>query len=183
MMKTRPHFHVVYAGLLAIAVLNTPAQALQQSWVSNYGDDAHQECTRLQPCLNLQHAHDMTDPGGQISCIDDWTLPMLHGANITKSITLDCGGNAVQSAGFVIDGPNIIVTIRNLTINGQGLNGSGIYFANGAALFVEHCVITNLNLGAAGEGIGIKIAPQAGVTGSLHVTDSIIRNTGLPSSG
>jgi hypothetical protein len=181
MMKTRPQIHVFCAGLLAIALLNTPAQGLEQSWVSVAGVDAN-NCTRQQPCFSLQRAHDVTDAGGQINCVDDWSFPML-GANISKSITLDCGGTAVQSSGFVINGPNVIVALRNLTINGQNLAGSGIYFANGAALFVENCVITNLNLGAAGEGIGIKFAPQGGVTASLHVSDSIIRNTGLPSSG
>ena len=67
----------------------------------------------------------------------------------------------------------IVVTLRNLTIGGVGTGGAiGIDFQNGAALFVEHCVIENW----VGGGSGISFAPPSGVSAKLHVTDSVIKN-------
>src|SRR5262249_58001717 len=76
-----------------------------------------------------------------------------------------------------------MVRIRNLSFNGPGAGLIGIRFVNGAALFVENCMIANFNGGAAGEGIGIKFAPPAGVAAELYVKDTIINSNGRPSDG
>jgi len=182
-MKTGPLLHAACAAFLVLAVLKTPAMALERTWVSSGGTDFN-PCTHASPCSSFQGAQANTDVGGKISCIDDGLSPArIGGGLITKSITIDCAGTSVSARGFVISGSGIIVTIRNLTIDGFDLTGDGIFFLNGAALFVENCTISNLNLGPISEGVGIKFAPIDGVTANLYVTDSIIRNAGLESSG
>jgi len=183
-MKIAPLFHAACAALLVLAALKTPAAAAERTWVSIGGADSNL-CTRVSPCLTFQGAHDKTDPGGEINCLEEGSISSFryNGATLTKSITIDCAGTSAQSQGFVIFGAGIVVVIRNLTINGFGLNGDGIVFLEGAALFVEHCAIANLNMGVAGQGVGIQFAPKDGVAGNLYVTDSIIRNAGLASSG
>jgi hypothetical protein len=79
-----------------------------------------------------------------------------------------------------INGPGIVVTLRNLNINGVNIGDFGVNFQNGSALFVEHCVIENWT---GGNAIGIFFNPPSGVTAKLHVTDSVIKNSGNGTSG
>jgi hypothetical protein len=64
------------------------------------------------------------------------------------------------------------VTLRNLTITfSNGILNPGIDFKDGAALFVENCVIDGFNMG-----LGIMFEPSSNA--KLYVTDSIIKNNG-----
>jgi hypothetical protein len=134
-------------------------------------------CTRAAPCHNLSDAHDATAPGGAINCLDSG--PFL-GAVITKSITVDCAGVAATTSGiFFVGGAGIVVRFRNLTFDGAFGFGAGIDFVNGAALFVENCVMQNFNDGPA---TAIRFLP-ANVTGRLYVLDSVISNNGTATGG
>jgi hypothetical protein len=180
-------FASVAASALLAAGSISAAQAAPRTFVSGTGGGA--ACTRAAPCATFQAAHDVTDAGGEVDCVD---AGEFNAVVITKSITIDCagtvGGIAAGGGGFFdglvsIANPNVVVRLRNLTINGKGTGLVGINFANGAALFVENCVIANFNGGAAGEGIGIKFQPITGTTTELYVADSIIASNGLAASG
>jgi hypothetical protein len=85
-----------------------------------------------------------------------------------------------------VNGDGIVVTLRHLTINGFNFDSGsgtiiGINAFNMAALFIEHCHI--LGWQANTPGIGIKFAPGDGITAKLHVSDSVITNSGLSTSG
>jgi hypothetical protein len=78
-----------------------------------------------------------------------------------------------------VNGPGIVVTLRNLTINGLLLFSTGIDFQNGAALLLENCVVENYSFM---ESIGIGFRPSS-PGAKLVVTDTVLRNNGSSSTG
>jgi parallel beta-helix repeat protein len=69
--------------------------------------------------------------------------------------------------GVLIAGGSIDVTLRGLTINGQGGN-VGIFYTLGASLHIDHCVVSHMT----GNGI------QIGFGGDITIADSVIRENG-----
>src|ERR1700737_5338608 len=138
---TKSTLYSSFLGALFVAGLAiAPAHAqATRTWVSGVGDDAN-PCSRTAPCKTWPGAISKTAAGGEIDALD----PGGFGAvTIVKSITLDGGGGQVASilvAGTnainVSAGPNDVVIIRNLRLNGllqtatPGLNG--INFTSGA---------------------------------------------------
>jgi hypothetical protein len=179
-MKTVSFAFACAGFVLALA---TPAHALNShSFVSGNGSGT--ACTFAVPCAAIGFAVAATSSEGIVSCVDQGANSDGTGVDavfsISKSITIDCAG--VGSWYITINGSGIVVTLRNLQINMVGVsanNGIGIDFQNGAALFVEHCVIENWNTNL---GAGIHFAPTSGNT-ELHVTDSVIKNNGIPGGG
>jgi hypothetical protein len=171
----------------AVLILAWPALAAPRTWVASFGSGA--TCSRSAPCADFQTAYNATDAGGEINCLDSGGDNTFGGFTIRKSITIDCAGTASpgkSSGDILIDAPGIVVTLRNLAITTRDdLNGSGlgVWFLTGNALHVENCRIANFKLGAAGNAIGIKFAPGAGVTGALFVSDTIFTDNGLLGSG
>jgi hypothetical protein len=110
------------AALLALCLPAAPAQAIPRTFVSSTGSGA--ACTRAAPCATFQAAHDVTDPGGEINCIDAGNFGPV-GLIITKPITIDCAGTLGSMSGFTPEGitinvPGGVVRLRNLTIDGTG---------------------------------------------------------------
>jgi len=174
--------------LLAICFHAVPAQAqLRESWVSSTGTDAS-DCSRATPCGSFQGAHNKTNSGGSINCVDAGEYGGIAPGNvvtISKSITIDCGGTVGllsrgTSPAFNISGAGIVVKLRHISMQGNFGASAGINFINGAVLYVENCMINNFNGGA---GQGIRFAPPTGVNAYLFVSDSFITNNGLPSTG
>jgi hypothetical protein len=170
---------------IAAAVSATPASAqATRTWVSGVGDDVN-PCSRTAPCKTFAGAISKTAAGGEINCLD----PGGFGAiTITKSITIDCTGTfgsilASSTNGVIINGANVVVTLRGLSINGgtpaaPGLNG--IRFIQGTSLTVEDSIIQNFT-GAAPNGFGILFAP--GTLAELHVSNTLFNNNGTAASG
>ncbi|MBV9658298.1 MAG: right-handed parallel beta-helix repeat-containing protein [Verrucomicrobia bacterium] len=155
------------AGLLLAAASSLHAQATR-TWVSGTGDDAN-PCSRTAPCKTFASALSKTAAGGEINCIDNGGFGAV---TITKSITIDgtptlAAVLASGSNGIVINaGPNDVVTLRGLDINGLDLPGntqplglSGIRFLTGKELHVENCTVYGFSV------CGIDFEPQA--AGSL----------------
>jgi hypothetical protein len=183
----------VSIGGAAVAILLTAGSvhAGQRTFVSAAGSDGNL-CTPSQPCATFQRAHDVTDPSGEISCLDSSGYAGSSGVLISKSITIDCAGTvgAVNGGAITVNAPGAIVRLRNLTLNGSVDNSGspfsgtiGVNFINGEALFIESCSIGNYNNGIVGQGIGVKFAPPDGVTAELYVKDSIIDSNGRTNSG
>jgi hypothetical protein len=180
---------IAASSLLALSM--QVAEAAPRTFVSGSGGGA--VCSRAAPCATFQAAHDVTDAGGEINCVDagDYGGTIVTPAPLTiiKSITIDCAGTVGGISGAIVATPitintaGVVVRLRNLTLNGMLSGNAGVRFTNGAALFVENCVIANFNSGVVGDGVGIKFAPPAGVTAELYVTDSIITSNGRPSDG
>jgi hypothetical protein len=128
-------------ALVACTFFGTSLASAQatRTWVSGVGDDAN-PCSRTAPCKTFAGAISKTAAGGEISVLD----PGGFGAvTITKSITIsgvgeDAGILASLTNGVLINaGPNDVVTLRHVQINGAGNGVVGIKFNTGAALIVD----------------------------------------------
>jgi hypothetical protein len=154
----------------------TPAHAIPRTFVSGTG--AGVACTRAAPCGTFQFAHDATDPGGEINCVDAGHYGQV---TITKSITIDCAGTtgviSTTDVGVTINTAGVVVRLRNLTIQGLGIDsGPGVKFTAGAALYVENCTIIDNGDNINGSGIGFF--PPSG-TARLFVSNSDITGNSL----
>ena len=170
-------------ALLSVSAILASAPAGAQAtrtWVSGVGNDAN-PCSRTAPCKTFAGAISKTAVGGEIDALD----PGGYGAvTITKSITIDGGGGQVASIlasgtnGIIVSGAGVVVTLRNLRINGiaqavspvlPGLNG--IRLLNGAVLHVENCVIFGFSQNA------IDVALNQATGAKVFVTDTILSNS------
>jgi hypothetical protein len=167
--------------LVALFVLVTlaasPAHALlSKAYVSSTGNDLN-ACTVTAPCKFLNIAISATSPGGEVSCLDGYGL--ANGVIlISQSITIDCGaaGGMVQNTEFLIDGPGIVVRLRNLKLLGLDGANAVIFEHSGAALILENCLIDGYR------GIAVVFAPSA-PGAQLLIKDSVISNNGNGSLG
>jgi hypothetical protein len=168
-----------FVAMLVALLSAAPAQAFNSvSFVSSTGTSTI--CTRAAPCGTFQAAHDVTLSEGEIHCLDSGPFgPPGSVTTISIPITIDCADTGAVGSAFVINGTGIVVKIRNLSINDEITFGSiGINFQNGAALFVENCVIQNYSHSFPSN-VGISFQPTA-PGARLVVTDTIINNNGDP---
>jgi hypothetical protein len=149
------------------------------SYVSGTGSGS--ACTLTAPCFSFSGALGATVSGGEISCLDGPQSTTASSLIIKQTVTIDCPGVPAGQWFIIINGPGIVVTLRHLTVATFGVEvlASGIDFQNGAALFIENCVIENWNDSGVA---GIHFAPSTG-TAKLYVTDSVIKNNGNASGG
>ena len=155
--------------LVLFLIILSPASAqATRTWVSGLGDDANPG-SRTAPCKTFAGAISKTAAGGEINCLDAGGFGAI---TIVKSITIDGGGthgsilNALTN-GIIVNGDGIVVTLRNLSIQGAGKGVTGIKLVKGAVLNVENCVIANQT------GQGIEIVP--GSNARVFIKDTIIR--------
>ena len=168
------------AGLLLMLCLSTAPAGAQQNrtWVSGVGDNASPDCSRVAPCLTFQSAHNKTNAGGEINCLDSGSFGAL---TIFKSISIICEGVvagilAPSTAAITISaGPNDVVVVRGLDIEGAGAGLHGVDFGIGAALHLEYCRIRDFT------GSGIRFFPSA--ASELYVTDTTISKNGGVAEG
>ena len=163
-------------SLVALALsVNVMYGQASRTWVSGVGDDAN-PCSRTAPCKTFAGAISKTAAGGEIDALD----PAGYGAvTITKAITIDGGGGQVASVlvsgtnGIVVQaGPNDVVILRNLRINGIGTGINGIRFLAGKDLNVENDYVFGFTSN------GLDVAVNQGTAVSVHVINSVFKNNG-----
>ena len=180
-------FYPLTRTLLIVCFTLTVATIAQaqatRTWVSGVGDDVN-PCSRTAPCKTFAGAISKTANGGEIDALD----PGGFGAvTITKNITIDgthgagfgsilaSGVNGVNINDSATATPNtIVVTLRNLSINGAGttLGLNGVNFTSGKRVNIEGCTIFNFS------NAGININQAAGASGTfVTVKDTAIYNT------
>jgi Right handed beta helix region len=138
---------VVLASLLSILTPAVATATSQRTFVASYGNDGN-ACSLVAPCRTFGAAMAQTNPSGEIIVVDSAGYgPMV----ITQSITvtapagIHAGISVISGDGVTVVAPNIVVTLRGLTIAGQGgLNG--IVFTSGKHLIVDRCTISNMLL-------------------------------------
>jgi hypothetical protein len=173
-------------ALLAVVVgISSIAHAQTRTWVSGVGDDLN-PCSRTAPCKTFAGAISKTADKGEIDCLDPGGFGTV---TITKNITIDgttgagfgsilaAGTNGVNVNDSATATPNtIIVTLRNLSINGASTGFDGVRFTSGKTLFIENCQI----FGFRGNGTNsdaLEILVNSGaVTFAVHVKDSRFEN-------
>jgi len=168
MRKIIPLTMLGAAFALMLPVGSAQAQATR-TWVSGVGDDVN-PCSRTAPCKTYAGAISKTAANGEISTLD----PGGFGAvTITKSITISGDGTlaGILSAGatqaVLVNGLNIKVVLRNLSIQGAGTGIHGVRFLQGAELTIDNCTIGGLTTN------GIEVALTA-AGGRLYVRDTRI---------
>jgi hypothetical protein len=184
MIKISKITAIFAAAMFAFCALGTAPASAQatRTWVSGVGDDAN-PCSRTAPCKTFAGAISRTAAGGEIDCLD----PGGFGAiNITKSITLDCTGTlgsilASGTTGVLVNGANVNVILRGLTIQGApptlpGING--VRFIQGASLTIEDCIIQNFQ---AASGRGVSFQPSGAAR--LTISRTTIVNNGTAGTG
>src|SRR6516164_2603687 len=137
--------------LLSTIVISTaaslPAQAQRaRVFVSVTGNDAN-PCTAGSPCKTFQAAHDAVLAGGEISVLDTGgygTLIINKAVSIVAvgvqaSIAIPSGGTGVT----INAGSTDKVSLRGLTLDGQGVSADGIDFNSGGSLTMDDCVVRN----------------------------------------
>jgi hypothetical protein len=112
----------IFAFFVFVFAFASMAEAqATRTWVSGVGDDVN-PCSRTAPCKTFAGAISKTATNGEINCLD----PAGYGAvTITKSITIDCEdtqGSILASLvnGVILNGANIDVRLRGISINGAG---------------------------------------------------------------
>ena len=184
MNKLRATFQVLTL-LVFIVGLTSIAQAQTRTWVSGVGDDLN-PCSRTAPCKTFAGAISKTADKGEIDCLDPGGFGTV---TITKNITIDgttgagfgsilaSGTNGVNISDSATATPNtIVVTLKNLSINGASTGLDGIRFISGKQLFVENCQVFGFR-GNAANSDGIDIGLNgAGVTFAVHVKDCKFEN-------
>ena len=158
---------------LAVALVATigpdaRAATVQRTFVSTSGDDAN-ACSIAAPCRSFAAAIAKTNTDGEVIVQDSAGYGPL---TITKSVSIVAppgiyaGVSVFAGDGITIDGANINVRLRGLTINGQG-GANGINFAQGTSLHVKDCTIAGFSLG------GIVLNAAGGVS---IVDTALLRN-------
>ena len=159
-----------FGGILAIAATSVANAQATRTWVSGVGDDVN-PCSRTAPCKTFAGAISKTAPGGEINCLDPGGFGVV---TITKSMTIDCHhtlGGILSSltTGVIVNGANIVVTLRGLDINGVGNGIDGVRFFNGKQLNIENSTISGTTR------FGVWVQAMAGA-GGLVIKNSTISN-------
>ena len=164
----------VFAVAVAlIACLQIAPSFAQQpvAWISSTGNNAD-PCTAAQPCGTFAVAASLLNAGGQISCLN--SPGVIAGDQVLViSLTIDCAGlyePFTSTGGFILDGSNQVVKIRNLTISGTDGGGfAGISLSGSGTLILENCVLENFAGGTA-----LQIEPNGPL--NLVIKNSRISN-------
>jgi len=169
---------IALAGAASLTLLATaPVFSAQRTFVSTSGVN-NPACSLVSPCRDFAAAIAATNPGGEVIVLDSGGYGP---ANITQSVSITApsgvfAGVAVLSGltGITINAPGADVSLRGLTINGQGGN-AGIVMLAGSSLTIDGCAISNFPNGgpAPGQGSGIYIDAQA----SVHVYNTTVSHT------
>jgi Right handed beta helix region len=137
---------IATALAFAVALSAAPAQA-QRVFVAATGSDGN-PCTFASPCRSFQHAHDVAPANGEIAVLDSAgygavtitkAISIVNPGGVEAGISVPSGGTAITVAA----GQNDIVSLRGLTLDGNGVGRTGIVFNFGARLEIVDCVIRN----------------------------------------
>jgi hypothetical protein len=184
MSKLRFSLNILAVAAFVLTVTSMASAQATRTWVSGVGDDVN-PCSRTAPCKTWAGAISKTAANGEIDALDPGGFGAL---TITKNITIEgtqgAGfGSTLASLvnGFVINdsataSPNtIIVSLRNLSIQGAGNGTNGVRFTSGKKLSIENCVIAGFR-GGTGHGIDIALTTLASGNQDVRVTNTVIKD-------
>ena len=157
----------VVAALIVLTAVS--AGAAQRTFVSVHGNDAN-TCAVFAPCRSFTAALANTDPNGELIVLDSGAYGRV---TVAQPVTIEApagvfAGISVFASdnGIDVNAPGATVTLRGLSINGQGGN-VGINVAAVAALRIDRCRVSNMGEQA------VKI-----VAGNVVITDSYLSDNG-----
>jgi hypothetical protein len=173
MLRCTYAFATIAIASFLLARADAAAAAPQRTFVASTGVDSN-PCTLALPCRGFAAAVSAVADSGEVVVLDSAAYGSF---TIDKSVTVTSpagvyAGISVFSGndGIVIDGPGVLVTLKGLTINGQG-GDAGINFLQGAELIIENCQIAHVG----GNGTAGIFAQAPG--GKVVVRDTVVRDT------
>lgn len=164
---------VVTVGLALAAAPTVSAQAQSaRTFVSPTGNDGNKGCSMTASCRTFQAAIRVTNSGGEITVLGTADYGTL---TIDRAISIANGGGfeaaiMVPFNGFGITinaGANDAVSLRGLTLEGNGNASTGIQVNSAKSLTVDNCVIRHF------WSTGISVFAT---TGNLLVSNSLVSN-------
>jgi hypothetical protein len=188
MKNVHPGFQTFSVVILFLTFASLAHAQATRTWVSGSATamDSPNTCTRTAPCKTFAYAISQTAAGGEIDALDPGDFGMVV---INKAVTIDGtqGGGfasitvAANTLGILINAAATdVVTIRNLSINGNGSsNSTGIVMTGAGTVHIENCVVANHGI------YGILDARQGSVNSVfyLHIKDTVSRNNGAFGGG
>ncbi|MGH6837769.1 MAG: right-handed parallel beta-helix repeat-containing protein [Methylocella sp.] len=161
---------LAYAVLFLPCLGAGPAEASSlATFVSGKGTDSG-TCAATNPCRSFQFAIDQTSPGGAVKVLD----PANYGSMIiTQSMSIAGieGAGINRSAGDAITinaGPNDVVNLSHLTLDGLKVATHGIVLNSAGSLTVTDCVVRNFLSD------GITLQPAAAA--KFLIKDTLVSN-------
>src|SRR5215470_1478491 len=153
---------LLYAAAQAASPKLAPGLTSQiRTYVSGLGDDSG-PCTETAPCRTFDAAIKLTLAGGQIFVLDsanygpvtiDKALTIISEGSVAGVLAMTGGVGIKVSAG-----PNDVVSLRGLDLDGSGKANYGIYFYSGQALSIQKSTVRNFAIA------GINFAPSGAST-------------------
>src|SRR3954470_23408797 len=157
---------------LTLAFASAAQAQATRTWVSGVGDDLN-PCSRTAPCKTFAGAISKTADKGEIDCLDPGGFGTV---TITKSITIDgttgagfgsilaAGTNGVNVNDSASGSPNtILVSLRNLSIQGAATGFNGVNFTSGKTVHIEGCIIANFRgNGTSSHGVSVNLTAGTG---------------------
>jgi len=151
------HYRNAMVIVLLLALIAAPslqafaqtAQPVMRTYVSGKGKN-NAQCAVSSPCQTLQAAVDVTSPGGTIYVLDSANYGPL---TITKSINITSDGAVAGILGksgiavLINAGPNDVISLRGLDVDGVQTGSVGIYFISGHSFSVQKSVVHNFTHG------------------------------------
>ena len=140
--------HVARLAILAVGVIaaSLAHAASQRTFVSTLGVN-NPNCFITTPCRDFAAAMAATSPGGEIVALDSGgygSVSIAQSVSIIAPSGVYAGVSVLAGDGVTIAaGAAGKVTLRGLTINGQGGN-RGIVVSSAAEVHIEQCIVTNL---------------------------------------
>jgi len=167
-IRTRLVFKLLALIACAAAGWSSTAQAVDNTrYISITGNDAD-ACTLAAPCRYLPRGISSIPAGGELRILDSGDYG--NSGTIRKSLTISGNGNTVfLRNALTVDDGDAVVTLRSLTLNGQGTIDNGISIVAAAVVHIERCVIHNFTQS------GVNVTAE-GV--SVSVIDSVSRDNG-----
>jgi hypothetical protein len=148
------------------------APPISRTFVASYGIDANgaaHSCDFAHPCRTFQMAFSRVLDGGEVLAVDgsgyglvtiDRSVSLIANPGVFAGIGVFSGGT-----GITIATAGVNVTLRGLTLNGQG-GAYGVNMTNGAKLSIENCVIAGFT------SAGVNV----GVAATVRIVDSLVRD-------
>jgi len=184
--------------IVALAVALTASAAMaaaQRTFVSPNGFDTNTSanCSLAAPCRSFGAAITVTNASGEIIVLDSagyGAVVINKSVSIISPPGIYAGVSVLAGEGVTMNTAGIEVTLKGLTINGQG-GTVGIHFTQGSRLEIDGCTVGNMvqqgilvsgtgtvsivNTTVIGNtGIGIQVAAAALVT----IAESVVESNG-----
>ena len=165
--------HAVVAMALALPAVAAHASA-QRTFVSPNGADANtaNNCSLSTPCRSFGAAITVTNPSGEIIVLDSagyGTVTIAKSVSIISPPGIYAGVSVLAGEGITIDTAGVEVTLKGLTVNGQG-GTVGIHFSQGSQLDIDGCTVSNMGQqGILVDGAGTISIANTTVVGNTDV--------------